>query len=81
MACKRKRRSCMSIRKDVRFHIAALENHGWVLIGKTGSGHFRLLHYSGASLICPSTPSCHRAFKNNMTDAKRAIQRHLELVR
>jgi len=51
-------------RKGVKDVIRYAADHGFTLIGLTGSGHWRLVHASGEPLIIPQTPSCYRWDKN-----------------
>jgi len=51
-------------RKDVKDVIRYAKIRGFELAGHTGSGHWRLRHFGGESIILPASPSCSRWDRN-----------------
>lgn len=64
--------------KDVKAFIRFAKNYGFHLAGRTGSGHWRLRHAGGGSVILPATPSCRRWTKNAKADVLRIHREHQE---
>lgn len=60
-------------RKDVREFINRAKDHGFSCEGMTGSGHWRLRHTSGASLIVPATPGGGSRWRKNLESIMRQI--------
>lgn len=51
-------------RKDVKDVIRYAGLRGFELTGRTGTGHWRMVHLSGQAIILPASPSCSRWDKN-----------------
>lgn len=60
-------------RKDVREFISHAKGHGFSCEGMTGSGHWRLRHTSGASLIVPATPGGGSRWRKNLESTMKQI--------
>lgn len=61
-------------RKDVREFINEAKRQGFRCEGMTGSGHWKLRHDSGASMIVPATPSGYRWRKNMEATMKQIVR-------
>lgn len=59
-------------RKEVREVIREAETAGFVMERYTGSGHYKMRHANGTSIIIPSTPSGRRWKQNVLADIRRA---------
>jgi|GEM_PF-7049202 len=62
----------ITARKEVSELIATAEAAGFVFERYTGSGHYKLRHKDGGSIVIPSTPSGSRWKQNVLADIKRA---------
>lgn len=48
--------------------------HGFTFAGRTGKGHLRWKHTSGAVVTSAATPSDHRQLQNFIRDCKRVTR-------
>ena len=60
------------MKKEVGEVIKAAEAAGFSIDRYTGSGHYKLTHGNGESMVIPSTPSGPRWKQNALADIKRA---------
>lgn len=51
--------------------IAKLLPLGWVVIGRTKAGHYKLRHVSGATYFMSYSPSDYRSIKNAVAGMRR----------
>lgn len=68
--------------KALREFMRDEEEHGWVLVGRAGSGHYIAQHQAtGAKVFLPSTPSDYRTLRNcraKMRQLERTKMSHKE---
>lgn len=62
-------------RKDVAEFIEHARENGFRNEGITGSGHWKLVHRSGAILIVPATPRGGSRWQKNLTARVKRINR------
>ena len=62
------------MRKEVGEMIKHAESEGFRFDRYTGTGHYRMIHENGSTVVIPSTPSGPRWKKNVMADIRRASQ-------
>jgi predicted RNA binding protein YcfA (HicA-like mRNA interferase family) len=60
-------------RKDVGQFIKQAKCHGFHVVGMTGSGHWKLRHTSGATLIVPATPGGGSRWRRNLESTMKRI--------
>ena len=61
-------------RKDVGEFITLAKRNGFRCEGMTGTGHWRLRHANGSTLIVPATPGGYRWRKNLESTMKKLTQ-------
>lgn len=61
-------------RKDVREIIQVAQEAGFTLDRYTGSGHYKMHHGNGGTIVIPSTPRGDRWKKNVLADIRRVGQ-------
>lgn len=60
--------------RDVRQFIKSLEQKGWKIIRRCGTGHIKMAAPNGMTTIFPNTPSDGRWIKNKRAEVKRIEQ-------
>lgn len=58
-------------RKDIREIIQLAEDSGFTLDRYTGSGHYKMHHGNGGTIVIPSTPRGERWKQNVLADIRR----------
>lgn len=63
------------MKKEVKNLIKAAIAAGFTFNRQTGSGHYKLTHGGGNTIVIPSTPSGSRWKQNVLADIKRASRK------
>lgn len=66
------------MKHEVEQVVRKLEGIGWTLEGLAGSGHYRMSHDNGATVMVPATPSDGRWKANLIAEAERACGQKIE---
>lgn len=63
------------MKKEVKNLVKMALAAGFTFNRQTGSGHYKLTHKGGSTIVIPSTPSGSRWKQNVLADIKRASRR------
>lgn len=65
----------MSRHKEIRSLVSLAEKAGFEMVRYTGTGHYKMQHGNGQTLIIPSTPGGPRWKQNVLAEIRRAKRR------
>lgn len=64
------------LRRSSPLSLKQMQEGGWELGGRTGSGHIKLVHPKGGMVTVGTTPRCYHADKNNRAQMRRIEAQH-----